>query len=195
MAQVELNYTPLTKIKIIGNGPSRDLYRHEGVQYHQGAVCMCNYPDLPDPPFWKDYIAIVDRRTMDYLHKNNITLLHTVWTTPELHRLTQQWGWNNAVLPVFREKLMNSAATAAYYATTHYDEVDLWGCDSLWSDVTVSKQDKYITRHARPSNLHTRWRKNWETVWATGKQFRIFCPQGTEPIDYGRNVEWHYIKR
>jgi len=190
-----MTYQSVTKLKLIGNGPSRDLYRHIGTQYHDGAVCMCNYPDLPNPPFWRDYVSIVDRRCMDYLNQHKIELLTTIWTTPELTALADKWGWHTPVLPVYKTKLMNSAATAAYYATTLYDTIEIWGCDSLWSTITESKVDKYIQRHQRPNNLHTRWRDNWQTVWKTGKKFIIYCPEGTETIDYGATVEWRTVKR
>src|SRR5210317_2137352 len=109
----------ITKLKLIGNGPSRDLYRHEGTQWHEGSVCMCNYPDLPNPPFWRDYISIVDRRCMDYLQQHNLTkdkieLFGTIWTTPALKKLSDKWDWNLPVLAVYDKVLMNSAATAAH---------------------------------------------------------------------------------
>jgi hypothetical protein len=193
-------YEPVTKVKIIGNGPSRDLYRHTGIQYHDGAVCMCNYSDLPNPPFWRDYISIVDRRCMDYLHQNDIprqkiALMGTIWTTPQLKEQADKWGWHIPVLPVYNKVLMNSAATAAYHATTKFETIEIWGCDSLWSTVTESKVDKYIQRHQRPNNLHNRWRQNWQTVWDTGKQFIICCPEGVEKVDYGSNVEWREFKK
>ena len=190
----------ITKLKLIGNGPSRDLYRHEGTQWHEGSVCMCNYPDLPNPPFWRDYISIVDRRCMDYLQQHNLTkdkieLFGTIWTTPALKKLSDKWDWNLPVLAVYDKVLMNSAATAAHYATTNYDTIEIWGCDALWSNVTDSKVDKYIQRHQRPNNLHNRWRQNWQTVWETGKHFIICCPEGVEKVDYGDNVEWREVKR
>lgn len=189
MAQVDT-------VKIIGNGPSRDLYRHTGYLYNEGEVVMCNICDLPNPPFWRDYISIVDRKTFDYLQNNKIELLTTIWTTPQLKELSDKWGWTTPVLPVYQEKLMNAAATAAYHvAQKPYNRIEIWGCDALWSDTVTSYCDRHIERHQRGKNLHLRWRDWWQKVWDTGKQFVIYHPKGIETIDYGENVKWQAVKK
>jgi hypothetical protein len=189
-----MSFIAQNKIKIIGNGPSRNLYKQIGTLSEHGCICMCNYPDLPNPPYHRDYVSIVDRRTIDYLEKEKVQVYATIWTTPELKELTIKYKWTTPVLGVYKEKLMNAAATAAHHAIQDFDIIELYGCDALFSDVTTSHQDNYIHRHKRPANLHTRWRTYWEKVWATGKTFRIYCPQGTTPVEYGNNVEWRQVK-
>lgn len=170
------------QIAIVGNGPSRDLY-----QPFRGDVCVCNIPQM-DHHY--DYISIVDRKAVDYIVNNNLTFEKPILTTNELTKFLKHTP-NEAV---FREKLMNSAATAAYYFAGHYDVIWLYGCNALWSKDCSSSQDLLIPRPTRQANLHNRWREKWEMVWATGRTFVIVCPKDTEEIDYGANVHWNRSK-
>ena len=91
-------------------------------------------------------------------------------------------------------KLMNTAATAAYYFSDMYDTIYLYGCDALFSEVTTSYQDEIIQRGKRSNTLHTQWRDKWATVWNTDCNFVICCPEDTETIDYRKNVKWYHSK-
>lgn len=170
------------QIAIVGNGPSRHLYTP-----FRGDVCVCNIPQL-DIPY--DYISIVDTKAANYINKHTLTFERTILTTDECNKLLK----NTASEAVFKHKLMNSAATAAYYFAQQYDTIWLYGCDALWSKNTVSHQDTLIPRPTRNANLHNQWRAKWQTVWKTGKQFVIVCPKDTEEIDYGTNVCWNRSK-
>lgn len=166
------------QIAIVGNGPSRNLY-----QSFEGDVCLCNIPQL-DIEY--DYIAIVDRKAVDYILANDLRFEKPILTTEELSKFLK----NTPSQPVFKEKLMNTASTAAYYFTKHYDEIWLYGCDALWSKNTKSHQDILIPRPTRNSNLHNQWREKWKTVWNTGTKITIVCPNNAEIVDYGENVQW-----
>lgn len=170
------------QIAIVGNGPSRHLYSP-----FKGDVCVCNIPQI-DIPY--DYISIVDRKAVDYINKEKLTFEKTILTTDECDKLLT----NTSSEAVFKEKLMNSAATAAFYFAQEYDVIWLYGCNALWSKDCTSSQDTLIHRPPRNQNLHNRWREKWKTVWATGKQFVIVCPKDTEEIDYGENVCWNRSK-
>jgi hypothetical protein len=167
------------QIAIVGNGPSRNLYRP-----FRGDVCVCNIPQLS---IEYDYISIVDRKAIDYIVKEDLRFEKPILTTDELTKFLK----NTPCEAVFKEKLMNSAATAAYYFAQEYDVIWLYGCNALWSKDCSSSQDLLIPRPPRNQNLHNRWREKWKTVWATGKQFVIVCPNDTEEIDYGTNVCWN----
>lgn len=170
------------QIAIVGNGPSRNLYTPFG-----GDVCVCNIPQL-DIPY--DYISIVDVKSFNYINKNKIKFDKPILTTEDTHRVVQKMKLQTEIKPVLKEKLMNSAATAAYYFTEHYDTIYLYGCDALWSKETKSHQDILIPRPTRTANLHLQWREKWKRVWKTGTQFVIVCPKQAETVNYGANVQW-----
>jgi hypothetical protein len=175
------------QIAIVGNGPSRNLYRP-----FPGDVCVCNIPQL-DIEY--DYISVVDRKATDYIINNGLKFDRPILIPKQLDEEIRNQKKPTKMIATFKEKLMNSAATAAYHFAQEYDVIWLYGCDSLWSTVTKSHQDELIPRAPRPSNLHERWRKHWKTAWDTGKQFVIVCPKGTETVEYGKNVAWNHSKR
>lgn len=172
----------MAKIAIVGNGPARELY--DGFD---GDVCICNIPQI-DVPY--DYLSIIDRKAFDYIKKLELSFDKPVLTTDEMYK---QIGNKLPMTldPVFEKKLMNSAATAAYYFSDKYDEIWLYGCNALWSDVTRSHQDTLIPRPTRNVRLHLQWREHWKKVWATNASFYIVCPPNAEVQDYGKNVCWY----
>jgi hypothetical protein len=170
------------QIAIVGNGPSRHLYTP-----FKGDVCLCNIPQI-DVPY--DYISIVDRKAADYISTKGLKFPVPILTTDECRKVIN----STPAESVYKEKLMNSAATAAYYFSDSYDTIWLYGCDALWSDVTTSSQDELIPRAPRMKHLHKKWREFWTKVWATNKTFIIVCPKDTEEIDYGKNVIWNRSK-
>jgi len=166
------------QIAIVGNGPSRNLYKG-----FKGEVCLCNIPQI-DVAY--DYISIVDRKAVDYIIKEKLSYQKPILTTDELAKFLK----HTPTQAVFKEKLMNSAATAAYYFAQTHDVIWLYGCDALWSKNTKSHQDILIPRPTRNSNLHNQWREKWKTVWNTGTKITIVCPNNAEIVDYGENVQW-----
>ena len=166
-------------IAIVGNGPSRRLF-----DTFDGDICLCNIPQL-DIDY--TYVSIVDRIAFNHIKEKEYKI-RDILTTQELHNAVSKWGLDTK--PAFKLKLMNSAATAAYYFAQDYDVIHLYGCDALWSEVTTSHQDEIIKRPPRNPNLHKQWRKHWQTVWETDKTFVIHHPIGEQPIDYRQNVCW-----
>jgi len=175
----------MAKIAIVGNGPSRELY-----DSFDGDVCVCNIPQL-DIAY--DFISIVDKKAMDYIHREKLVFDKPILTTPEIEKQTRNWKLQTEIQPVLEIKLMNSAATVAYYFAQikQYDTIYLYGCNALWSDVVTSHQDELIPRPHRNSTLHIQWRNHWKKVWQTGKEFVIVHPKDTKPEDYGENVLWY----
>jgi len=176
----------LAQIAIIGNGPSRHLYTP-----FKGDVCVCNIPQLQVP---YDYISIVDTKALKYVATQQLKFDKPILTTEDTARQMKNSKIKTEIQPLFKEKLMNSAATAAYYFTEHYDTIWLYGCDALWSNNTNSHQDILIPRPTRNRNLHNQWREKWKRVWETGKNFVIVCPKDTEAVDYGKNITWNRSK-
>lgn len=176
----------MAQIAIIGNGPSRYLYRP-----FKGDVCVCNIPQI-DVPY--DYISIVDTKAFKYIQTNKLTFDKPILTTDDNERVIKNYNLKTEVKGLFDKKLMNSAATAAYYFAKHYDTIWLYGCDALWSNNTKSHQDILIPRPTRNANLHNQWRQHWKTVWETGKTFVIVCPKETKAVDYGENITWNRSK-
>tara|TARA_R110000824_G_scaffold113480_6_gene263234 strand:- start:1754 stop:2299 length:546 start_codon:yes stop_codon:yes gene_type:complete len=176
------------EIAIVGNGPSRHLY----TEPFDSDVCVCNVPH--DINIKYDYITIVDRMAMNYIHKNKLKFDAPILTTNDQWQFAHTNGFKTEVRDVYKTKLMNTAATAAYYFSDMYDTIYLYGCDALFSEVTTSYQDEIIQRGKRSNTLHTQWRDKWATVWNTDCNFVICCPEDTETIDYRKNVKWYHSK-
>ena len=176
----------MKQLAIIGNGPNRHLFEPP----FQGEVCVCNVPH--DIDFEYDYITIVDRMAMNYIHKNNLKFNAPILTTNDQWQFSHTNNFKTEVKDVYKTKLMNTAATAAYYFADEYDTIHLFGCDALWSEITTSYQDKIIQRGKRSNTLHTQWRDKWAQVWNTDCNFVIWCPKDTETINYKENVKWYH---
>lgn len=170
------------QIAIIGNGPSRSLYNG-----FAGTVCVCNIPQL-DISY--DFISIIDEKAANYVNTHNLKFKKPILVSTNINSKIK----NTEARTVFTEKLMNNAATAAYYFAEEYDVVWLYGCDALWSNITTSHQDTLIPRPTRQANLHNRWREYWKRVWARDCKFVIVCPKNTKTINYGENVIWNPSK-
>src|SRR6056300_751211 len=97
----------LAQIAIIGNGPSRHLYTP-----FKGDVCVCNIPQLQVP---YDYISIVDTKALKYVATQQLKFDKPILTTEDTARQMKNSKIKTEIQPLFKEKLMNSAATAAYY--------------------------------------------------------------------------------
>ena len=174
------------QIAIVGNGPSRNLYRP-----FRGDVCICNIPQL-DIKY--DYISIIDRKASDYVINNGLKFDKPILLTEKLHSEILNQKKPTEMIATFKERLMNNAATAAYHFSQTYDVIWLFGCDALWSDNTISHQDTLIPRPIRRNDLHQVWRKYWQKVWDTGKTFVIVCPKDAETVNYGKNIIWNRSK-
>jgi len=174
------------QIAIVGNGPSRSLYTP-----FRGDVCLCNIPQI-DVPY--DYISMVDVKAFKYIKDNDRVFERPILTTEDTARQVKNYNLRTEIQPLFKEKLMNSAATAAYHFAQDYDVIWLYGCDALWSENVSSHQDEIIPRPSRAHNLHSRWREHWKKAWETNKTFVITCPNNTETVDYGKNVKWNKSK-
>lgn len=172
----------MAQIAIVGNGPSRNLYRP-----FRGDVSVCNIPQID---IHYDYITVIDRKAAEYINNNNLKFDKPILVGEDLKNTIK----TTTSQVVFEKKLMNNAATAAYHYAKTYDTIWLFGCDALWSKDCSSSQDLLIPRPARQANLHNRWREYWKEVWATGKRFVIVCPKDTEEINYGENVVWNPAK-
>jgi len=175
----------MAQIAIVGNGPARELYDD-----FDGTIIACNIPQIKK----YDYIAMVDRKALDYVIHNKLTFKKPILIPTELKGRAQEYQ-DTKIITTFQNKLMNCAATAAFHFAQEYDTIWLYGCNALWSEETKSSQDEFIPRPYRANNLHLQWRERWKQVWQTGKHFVIVHPHGVTPHDYGENVQWYSVTR
>ena len=64
----------------------------------------------------------------------------------------------------YLEKYMSAGHVAVNWLldNVHYDEIHLWGFDSIWEDTQETRTDKYIERSRAQFDLFIHWRERWE---------------------------------
>jgi hypothetical protein len=61
------------------------------------------------------------------------------------------------------DKFISAGHVAAQWAIdNNYDEIHLWGFDSIWADTQETKTDELIMRDRQQHDLYIHWRKKWQ---------------------------------
>lgn len=176
---------PKVTITIIGNGPSRHLYKGDA----HGPVMVCNIPQIEHR---YDGILIIDRRPFDWMKNNDYKPSKPIYTLKDNVKWLDRYNIEQ-VYPVFETKLMNVAQTAALHFLSQFHEVRFYGCDSMWSDVLESHQDTIIERHKRHHSLKKRWMDKWQPVFELEDKVLTFvCPKGVETPQISNNVRFEH---
>lgn len=174
---------PKVTLTIIGNGPSRDLYK--GLAH--GPVMVCNIPQIE---YRYDGILIIDRRPFDWMKQNAYKPSRPIYTLESNKKWTVNFDLEQ-VYTVFETKLMNVAQTAALHFAQQFYKIRFYGCDSMWTDILESKQDEIIHRGKRNPSLKNRWMDKWKPVFELeNNEFEFVCPKGVETPDFGKNVRF-----
>ena len=160
------------KIDIIGNGSSNILYKRTGF-----TVVACN---VPQHTYEYDYLSIIDDKPIVWMSQNDYTPLCPVLCLEKNIRTVEnksvKGDWR--AVYTYREK-WNSGLHAAQHFAPNFDQVNLWGFDSLYSEDLSSQMDSVVPRRHRPQ-LNKWWRPAWtEIIEANPKtEFVIHIPQG-----------------
>ena len=159
-------------IDIIGNGSSNSLYKKRGF-----VVVACN---IPQHTYDYDYLSICDNQPVVWMFKNEykpskpILCLPKNKKTAEAKKVIGEWR------DVYVDKSRwNSGLYAAEYFAPTYNEIHLWGMDSLYCNDYTSQMDSLVERRNRPE-LNKWWRPGWNGVFDNNMktQFVIHIPKG-----------------
>lgn len=146
------------KAHILGNGPSIDLYEPQ-----DGFIIGCNFQQ-----FKCDINVLLDCRPF-MVYKGNRDLLPNrklitskyAWPTIEEQDLVHEFEFLY-VLP-YLEKYVSAGHVATQWALENgYDEIHLWGFDSIWADTQETKTDVLVQRSRAQFDLYIHWREKWQ---------------------------------
>lgn len=160
------------KIDIIGNGSSNKLYRRTG-----GYVVACN---VPQHNYTYDCLSIIDNQPIVWMMKNNWTPSVPVYCLNKNKKTAEAKNVKGDWRDVYKdESRWNSGLHAARHFAQTYDEIHLWGMDSLYCNDYTSQMDKVVERKVRPE-LNRWWRPAWTKIFDehNTKQFIIHIPKG-----------------
>ena len=146
------------KAHILGNGPSINLYKPQ-----KGYIIGCNFQQHPI-----DVSVVLDVRPF-HLYMTN----RQIFQGKPL--ITSQYAMNgmkhknieqelNIVYKVpYVDKFISAGHIAAQWAIdNNYDEIHLWGFDSIWADTQETKTDEFIMRDRQQHDLYIHWREKWQ---------------------------------
>jgi hypothetical protein len=146
------------KAHILGNGPSISLYVPT-----EGFVIGCNFHNYP-----VDLSVIVDCRPfMIYKGKRNllpnkkiITSMYAMKTIEEI-KVKDEFEYVHII--EYLDQYRSSGHIATDYALElGYDEIHLWGFNSIWEDHNNTKTDEIVPRNRAQHDLWFYWREKWK---------------------------------
>jgi len=146
------------KAHVLGNGPSIELYTPA-----DGFIIGCNIQehqiDVSVVLDCKPFLKYCGNRSL-FQHKPIITSLYAMQTITEQEIEHEFEIWHKVP---YLEKYMSAGHVAVDWLLDHdYDEIHLWGFDSIWEDTQETRTDKYIERSRAQFDLFIHWRERWQ---------------------------------
>lgn len=168
---------------VIGNGISNAV-----VEIPVHFTVSCNIP-THRVPF--DVTTIIDTRVIDVMLERKVHFTQTIWCTQVVRDYAhkkQVQGDFVALLEAQHRK--NSGHHAAEQcARMGYDQIHLWGMDSIFKEDLSSQMDVIIPRPGR-ANMTVEWRQHWCKIgkqYATTRFYVHTINVNTLHKDYGEN--------
>lgn len=191
----------MKKMHLIGNGPSIKYFDNtEGIRIgcnFSDAKYNCEWTMIADiKPIKKLYEgtnlpcpAVITERAANF-GKNKAVKLPPQRMT--VHRVVPFIHWPD----VHHKWGMNSAQHAVVYALEEFDvdEINLWGCDSLWSSDITSTTDQIVHKDLEfmnKTNVYFAWRDYWNKIISDNNNitFKIHGPEKPD-LKEQPNLEW-----
>lgn len=152
------------KVHILGNGPSNNLYTPQ-----EGYIVGCNFQEYP-----VDVSVVLDRRPFLVYCGNRALLQGKPIITSKYAMKTineQEILHEFEILHTIEtlELYVSAGHVAVDWCLGKYDEIHLWGFDSIWSDTQETRSDKLIERSRAQFDLFIHWREKWQAY----KQYNI----------------------
>lgn len=142
---------------VLGNGPSKEYFDRKG-----DYVVGCN---IPGDEFSVDATVICDEEIV-WVLKNDPTLIKcpVIVSTKAYEKMKElRIDGHFDIHHVFDVKDWHNAAhyAAEFLLEFGCDELNVWGCDSIFRDDLSSTTDVYVKKEP---DVH-RFVKNWRRVW------------------------------
>lgn len=154
---------------ILGNGPSRTLYNANN-EYDFVIGCNIPYEKV-------DATVICDVEIVELL-KNDFTLIQipviistVVYEKMKEFRIVESF----TILNVFKPKEWHNAAhyAADYLMTKEVEEIQIYGCDSIFENDLSSVTDEKIEKKMDSDRFIRQWRKVWSKKFENDIKFVI----------------------
>lgn len=162
---------------VLGNGPSRKYYDKKG-----DYVLGCN---IPGKEFRVDATVICDEEIV-WVLKNNPNLIDVpiivsskVWEKMKELRI-------DSLFTIQRVFTTKDWYNTAHYATeflveTGFNEINLWGCDSIFKNDISSTTDKYVYKEDTRGDRFTRqWRRIWNNIFDSHSNIKFNIMRGDQ---------------
>jgi hypothetical protein len=151
------------KAAVLCNGPSKELFTDKnGYEF----VIGCNIP-------WTkvDATIVLDKQVVEVWSKNIELIQCDTYFSVDAWRYTDSIKKRDRFRPYFKGLI---TPKYPYHSSGHnacevaiklgYKFIDIYGCDSWFSDVTVSNTRKYIKNGWAGSKHITGWRNRWKEI-------------------------------
>jgi hypothetical protein len=146
------------KAHILGNGPSIQLYNPQ-----DGFVIGCNFHEYP-----VDLTVLVDCKPFmiykgkrELLPNRKIITSKYAWPTIEEQKLVDEFEYVHIVEQLEQYKSAGHIATE-WALNNGYDEIHLWGFNSIFEDSQETKTDLIVPRSRAQFDLFIHWRERWK---------------------------------
>lgn len=146
------------KAHILGNGPSINLY-----QPQEGYIIGCNFQQHP-----VDVSVVLDVRPFHiYLGNRQVfqgkPIITSIYAMNGIKHKDIEHEFEILWKVPYLEKYTSAGHIATQWALDNgYDEIHLWGCDSIWADTQETKTDAIVMRDRVQHDLYIHWREKWQ---------------------------------
>lgn len=146
------------KAHILGNGPSINLYTPQ-----EGYVIGCNFHEHR-----VDLSVIVDCRPfMVYKGKRHLMPNRKIITSRYAMKTIEEIKVKDEFEYVHVIEQLEQYRSSGHIATDHalklgYNEIHLWGFNSIWEDHNNTKTDELVHRDRAQHDLWMHWREKWK---------------------------------
>lgn len=146
------------KAHILGNGPAINLYEPQ-----DGYIIGCNFQEHP-----VDLSIVLDCKPFllykgkrDLLpHRRIITSKYAMSTIEEI-KIKDEFEYVQIIEDLELYKSSGHVAVD-WCLENNYDEIHLWGFNSIWEDSQETKSDLLIPRSRAQFDLWYHWRERWK---------------------------------
>jgi hypothetical protein len=152
---------------LLGNGPSKKDFINDP----SGDIFGCNLGE-PTQPLKASFV--MDKLVIDHIADNKLALPYPIILPHALRRRAEQVKEPDLkVLDVVPTPLRSGESTghkAMVYLLERYDEVHMWGFDSLKVDTVKSDTHEKIPKGPADPKNYLRWRKAWQEIFRTAEE-------------------------
>lgn len=169
---------------VIGNGVSNSI-----VQIPIHFTVSCNIP-THSVPF--DATVVIDTLVVDKIIEHSVVFMQPIWCTQVVYDYAQKKSAPGQFIKLLETAHRKSSGhhAAEQCAKMGYDQIHLWGMDSIFKSDLSSQMDSIIPRPHR-ANMTVEWRVHWRKIFDTytNTKFYVHTPNvNSLHPEYGEKI-------